>query len=193
MDLVAILSRHEGKTLEFKRDFSSPQGVLRTAVAFANTAGGKIVLGVEDRTRKVSGISDVLTLEERIGNLIADSITPKLIPSLEVMPWRKTQVVVIDIHPSSNRPHHLIRLGPEEGVFVRVGSTNRRADRVLIEEMRRYGQIASFDEQVVPDMYSEAVDFRVASEYFRPIRRLTRPDLQTLKLIAPYQGRLVRR
>jgi len=80
MDLVAILSRHEGKTLEFKRDFSSPQGVLRTAVAFANTAGGKIVLGVEDRTRKVSGISDVLTLE--------------------VMPWSKTQVVVIDTTPA---------------------------------------------------------------------------------------------
>jgi len=37
VDLVALLSRHEGKTLEFKRDLSSPDGVLRTIVVFANS------------------------------------------------------------------------------------------------------------------------------------------------------------
>ena len=38
MDLVDVLRRPEGKTLEFKRDLSSPEGLLRTVVAFANTA-----------------------------------------------------------------------------------------------------------------------------------------------------------
>lgn len=33
------LSAYEGKTLEFKRDLSSPANPLRTLVAFANTAG----------------------------------------------------------------------------------------------------------------------------------------------------------
>ena len=33
----------EGKTLEFKRDLSSPTGPLRTIVAFANSAGGRII------------------------------------------------------------------------------------------------------------------------------------------------------
>ena len=40
MDLLDALRRPEGKTLEFKRDLSSPEGRLRTVVAFANTAGG---------------------------------------------------------------------------------------------------------------------------------------------------------
>lgn len=52
MEIVDLLSRPEGKTLEFKRDLSSPDGVLRTIVAFANTSGGTVVVGVEDRTRK---------------------------------------------------------------------------------------------------------------------------------------------
>ena len=39
MDLVDLLKRPEGKTLEFKRDLSSPDGALKTIVAFANTAG----------------------------------------------------------------------------------------------------------------------------------------------------------
>ena len=40
MDLLETLKRPEGKTLEFKRDLSSPEGALRSIVAFANTAGG---------------------------------------------------------------------------------------------------------------------------------------------------------
>jgi len=82
-------------------------------------------------------------------------------------------------------------LGPENGVFVRVGSTNRRADRVLIEEMRRYTQISSFDEQPEPELNSEAIDFRVASEFSKPTRELTRRDLQTLKVVTSYQGSIV--
>ena len=50
MDLIATLKRPEGKTLEFKRDLSSPRGIVRTVVAFANTAGGVLLVGVEDKT-----------------------------------------------------------------------------------------------------------------------------------------------
>src|ERR1035438_1635219 len=191
VDLVSLLSRHEGKTLELKRDLSSPDGVLKAIVAFANTSGGIIVFGVEDRTRRVKGIADVLAEEERLANLIADSISPKMVPSMEVLPWRKTQTLAVEIYPSPNRPHHLNRLGPAAGVFVRVGSTNRRADSFLIEEMRRYNQVSSFDEQPMPDLNSEAIDFRAASEYFKPIRKLTPHGLQSLKLTAGYQGRIV--
>jgi len=191
VDLVALLSRPEGKTLEFKRDLSSPEGVLKAIVAFANTSGGVVVLGVEDVTKRVKGIRDILTEEERLANLIADSISPQVVPSMEVMPWRKTQVLAVEIYPSSSRPHHLNRLGAEEGVFVRVGSTNRRADPILIKEMKRYNQVSSFDEQPMPDLNSEAIDFRAASEFFKPIRKLTHHGLQSLKITTSYQGRIV--
>lgn len=67
---------------------------------------------------------NVLAEEERLASLIADRIAPKLTPSIEVLSWRTSQLLLIEIYPSQTRPHHLIRLGPEEGVFVRVGSTN---------------------------------------------------------------------
>jgi ATP-dependent DNA helicase RecG len=191
VDLVTLLSRHEGKTLEVKRGLSSPEGVLKALVAFANTSGGILLLGVEDDTKKVRGIHDVLAEEERLANLIADSISPKLIPSMEVLPWRKTQVLAVEIYPSSNRPHHLNRLGPAEGVFVRLGSTSRRADSFLIEEMRRYNRIGSFDEQPMPHLNSEAIDFRAASEFFKPIRKLTTQALENLKVTTSYQGGVV--
>jgi len=191
MDLISLLSRPEGKTLEFKRDLTSPENVLKTVVAFANTAGGVLVLGVSDGTKEVKGLANVLAEEERLANLIADSISPKLVPSIEIMSWRKAQVLAVEVYPSAIRPHSLNRLGPESGTFIRVGSTNRRADPALIEEMRRYGQVGSFDEQPEPEMNSEAIDFRAASEFFRPVRKLARQDLLTLKIVTRYQGRTV--
>jgi predicted HTH transcriptional regulator len=35
----------EGKTLEFKRDLSSPKNMLKTLVAFSNTAGRRLLIG----------------------------------------------------------------------------------------------------------------------------------------------------
>ena len=62
----------------------------------------------------------------------------------------------------------------------------------LIEEMRCYNQVSSFDEQPRAELNSEAIDFRAASEFFRPTRKLTRSELQTLKIVTNYQGRVVR-
>ncbi|MEI8301116.1 MAG: hypothetical protein WCG10_05860 [Chlamydiota bacterium] len=39
VDIANILTMLEGKTLEFKRDVSSMQPILKTLIAFANTAG----------------------------------------------------------------------------------------------------------------------------------------------------------
>lgn len=191
MDLASLLARPEGKTLELKRDLSSPNGVLRTLVAFANTAGGTLLIGVEDATRAVKGVKDALETEERLTNLITDCIQPRLLPDVEILPWRRTNVVVVEIHPSAARPHFITREGSEAGVYVRVGSTNRRADRDLIAELRRYSRGEVFDEEPVADLDSEALDFRAASESFEGVRTIKRADLETLRLLTRHQGRLV--
>ncbi len=138
VDLLDLLKRPEGKTLEFRRDLSSPDGVLRSLVAFANTSGGAVLIGVEDRTRHVRGVKEPLDLEERLANLISDHIVPRLVPELEIVPWRRSHVLAIQVYASPVRPHYIRREGLDRGVYVRVGSTNRRADRELIDELRRF-------------------------------------------------------
>ena len=61
-----------------------------------------------------------------------------------------------------------------------MGSTNRRADESLIEEVGRLARNASYDETPIPEFNSEDIDFRVASESFAPVRKLKRKDFQTL-------------
>jgi predicted HTH transcriptional regulator len=113
------------------------------------------------------------------------------VPELEILPWRRTQVLAVHVYPSPSRPHYLKREGLDGGVYVRVGSTNRRADRELVEELRRFARGEAFDEQPMPGLDSEALDFRAASESFAPVRRLGRADLETLRLVTADQGRKV--
>jgi len=188
MDLADLLRRPEGKTLEFKRDLSSPDGVLRSIVAFANTAGGVVLVGVDDGARHVRGVPEPRDAEERIANLVSDSIAPRLMPDIEILPWRRTHVLAIQVHPSASRPHHLRRDGAEAGTYVRVGSTNRRADAEMIQELRRTARGESFDEQPLLDLDSEAIDFRVASESFASNRTLRRRDLESRRLVTRHQG-----
>lgn len=191
MDLTEVLRRPEGKTLEFKRDLSSPQGFIRTVAAFANTAGGTILIGVTDRTREIRGIGDALDLEERAANLISDSIQPRILPDLEVISYRNRQLFAVRVHPSASRPHFVKRAGMRSGTYVRIGSTNRQADAQLIAEMQRFAIGETFDEWPIPEGNSEALDFRAASESFAPARKLTRGNLETLRLLTRHQGRLV--
>ncbi|MDH3413869.1 MAG: helix-turn-helix domain-containing protein [Gammaproteobacteria bacterium] len=191
MDLIETLRSPEGKTLEFKQDLSSPAGFKRTVVAFANTAGGTILIGVEDKSGYVRGVADPLALEERVASVISDSISPRVLPDIELLSYRDTQVLAVQIYPSASRPHYLAASGLEAGTYVRVGSTNRPADAELIAEMQRFSRGEAYDEQPMPDLNSEAVDFRVASESFAEVRKLRRRDLETLRLVTNHQGHKV--
>ena len=55
--------------------------------------------------------------------------------------------------------------------------------------MRRFARQESYDEQPIPELNSEAIDFRVASESFAPQRKLQRADLRTLRLLTKHQGK----
>ncbi|WP_241537205.1 helix-turn-helix domain-containing protein, partial [Synechococcus lacustris] len=123
-----LLTTPEGKTFECKRDLSSPLNLLKTLVAFANSAGGVVLIGVADASREVIGLQEPLQSEEQLCNLIADGIAPRLVPNVELVAHADLNLLLVEVFPSSQRPHHLIKQGPEQGVFVRLGSTNRQAD-----------------------------------------------------------------
>lgn len=60
-----------------------------------------------------------------------------------------------------------VRNGTKQGNCVRVGSTDRRSDAAQAGEMRRNALGQALDEQPLPDLDSEAEDFRVDFESFK--------------------------
>ncbi len=186
-----LITMPEGKTLEFKRDISAPRNILKTLVAFANTAGGRLLIGIEDDSREVLGVGDPLDEEERLCNLIADSIEPRLVPNVELISLEDKTLLRVEVYPSGSRPHWLRKEGPDEGVYVRLGSTNRKADRDLIQELRRSAMGLTFDEQSIPDRTEDDLDFEAAVTCFERHRKLVKNDLESLRLVAKHQGHQV--
>jgi predicted HTH transcriptional regulator len=113
------------------------------------------------------------------------------LPEIDIVPWRSTHLVVVVVHPSSLRPHHLRSEGEVKGTYVRLGSTNRLADDALIGELQRHGNNEVYDERPLVGLDSEVIDFAAASRCFSELRRLRVQDLATLGLVAEHQGRRV--
>lgn len=184
-----LLAHNEGKTLEFKANARPVHHIIRTAVAFANTAGGTIVVGVADRTKEVVGLSDPLTDEERITNSFADAIVPTLVPDIQIVAWRDRECIVIRV-PHLAGPYFVRSEGPERGVYIRLGSSNRQAGPEITAAIRRLAMNVFFDEQPCTEVNSEAIDFRAASELFaRVSRKLTPSTARSLGLVADHAGR----
>ncbi|WP_156915759.1 AlbA family DNA-binding domain-containing protein [Desulfatirhabdium butyrativorans] len=191
MTIETLLKQPEGKTLEFKRDLSSPKKLMKTLVAFANTAGGKVIIGVDDKNRSPVGIAHPLDEEERLCSMIADAISPRLVPNVEMVTVENKTLLVIEVFLSGTRPHWVKAEGPETGVYVRLGSTNRQADRELIAELRRSVEGIAFDELPMPDLTVADLDLAAMKTVFRGRHNLDEKEMLTLRLLTKDQGRLV--
>jgi len=187
---ASVLNQPEGKTLEFKQNSSSPKPILKSLVAFANTAGGRLVVGVAD-DKQLVGVENPLDEEERLCNLIADSISPRLVPNIELITVDDKTLMVIEVFLSNSRPHWLNAEGAEDGVYVRLGSSNRKADRELIAELHRSVEGAAFDAMPMPDLTVNDLELDKAQQIFGDARKLDEQSLITLKLLIPHQGKLV--
>ncbi len=119
-----LLAENEGKTIEFKETARSLSGIMKTVVAFANSAGGIIVIGVKDKTKELVGLPQILSEEERLANAITDSILPLLTPDIEIQSSRGKELLIIRVSHGTG-PYYLKSEGSERGVYVRFGSTNR--------------------------------------------------------------------
>lgn len=97
----------ESRRLEFKEIFPSKKQIAKTAVAFANGAGGRIVLGVKDTPRTITGIQDeqLFRLEEKIVRHIYDNCAPVIIPEVYVQNVDGKNILVVEIFPGSGKPY----------------------------------------------------------------------------------------
>lgn len=150
MDKSTLL-KGESKTLEFKAALSSKsESYLKTVVAFANTDGGRLIFGIDDKSRQVVGVEkdDVFKIMDAIANAVSDSCAPKIVPDISFETIEDKTVVLVDIAAGFNRPYMLKSGGLDKGVYVRVGATSRPADAEQIREMMLDGSNQSWDEQV---------------------------------------------
>lgn len=108
----------ESKTLEFKENFHAKAKILATTIAFSNTSGGRIIIGIQDKTKHVIGVDNPHKIGEAIANMLHDTVEPRIIPNIEIIPFRNTHLVVIEVYPSSMRPHFERGKGKDLSTYI---------------------------------------------------------------------------
>ncbi|MBF0207100.1 MAG: putative DNA binding domain-containing protein [Oligoflexia bacterium] len=138
----------ESKSLEIKETIPQKNQLIKTCVAFANAAGGEIIIGVEDSTYNIVGVSDEIRdkIFEDVVNSIMDSIAPHLIPEIYEKNINGKRIVIIKIFPGSKPPYFVTSEGSKKGVYLRNGSITKRATEEYIEELFRQQKKIYFDE-----------------------------------------------
>ncbi len=189
-DLNVILMKPKGKTIEHKRDLSSLKPILKNLVAFANTAGGTMIIGKED-SGAVVGIDDVFSAEEKLASSIADSIYPPLMPEIEIVTVQNKTLLVIRV-PHWRGPFYIKTEGPEKGVYIRLGSTNRIASADIIAEIMRSKANTSFDQLPIPELDVSAINMEKIEKVFSKVGKIADiNNLISMGILVPYSNKQV--
>jgi len=190
MDITKLLAAAEGKTIEFKRDISSLKQILKTIVAFANTSGGTILVGRGDND-EIIGLPDALQAGESLASSISDSVSPLLPPEIEIVTVEGKSLLLIRVF-HWHGPFFLNSEGSENGVYIRLGSTNRKVGPEILAELRRVSQNKTFDQVPCPDLTGEALDFAKIQKVFDFAgRKIDESKLVSLGILVPYAGKNV--
>lgn len=127
--------RQESMYIEFKREYTPD--VMKAVIAFANTDGGTIYIGIED-DGSVVGVADIDGTLLSIANAVRDSIKPDVTMFVTCKPSMldgKT-VAEVAVQKGTSCPYYLARKGIRpEGVFVRQGASSVPATETNILRM----------------------------------------------------------
>jgi len=178
-----ILKGNEGKTLEFKESLQSLSGIVKTIIAFANTAGGIIVIGVEDKNKKIIGVKNPLAEEERLASVINDSIFPLLMPDIEIRTYHNKELIIINV-PHVTGPCYLKSAGIEKGTYIRLGSTNRVVDSETLHALKNFARNVYFDELAYVQGKTSDLDWDYIKKLFQQVdKKITMNNAQSMGLI----------
>lgn len=137
-ELLQLIGNGENSGLEFKRDDVRPEQLAREIVALANLKGGRVLLGVEDDGR-ISGIRRENLEEWVMDTVFGRLVHPLLLPFYEeVAVDHGLRVAVIGLTEGTAKPY-AVRHNDREAVYVRVGSTSRRATREQLARLFESG------------------------------------------------------
>jgi len=134
--LQQLVRKGEGAVLEFKRKASNPEKIAREMIAFANTEGGTLLVGIGD-DGTLPGLKypedDVHVIKE-----ILKRVRPTLTLTETLIPLGNQRTVIqYDIAKSERRPHYFLGDNQVKESFVRVEDKSIKASREVREIIRR--------------------------------------------------------
>lgn len=114
----------ETTRVQFKEMFTSQKEVAKEMIAFANTKGGVILFGVEDKTGVIKGLSydEIQQTSRELGNAAQELVKPTIYIEIEVVKVEGKHVLVCSIEEGRNKPYKNL----QGEIWVKQGADKRR-------------------------------------------------------------------
>lgn len=129
------MNMKESPTVEFKRELTD--AIKREIIAFANTLGGELYIGIDD-DGSIIGLENAHKTLESVSSMLHDSIQPDILVHtfLEIVELEEKEVIKISVARGTRRPYHLKAKGMKpSGVFIRYGTSVTNASEENIRQM----------------------------------------------------------
>ena len=133
--IEALIEEGEHQRLDFKFEVSDSKKIARTLSAFANTDGGRLLIGVKDN----GVISGVRSDEEYYMIEAASNMYTRPEVSFEATRWDVNGKTVLEVYiaPSPDKPHAAPDKDDKYKAYIRVADENILANEVLILSWRK--------------------------------------------------------
>ena len=149
----------ENERIEYKREFVDD--IAKEVIAFANTDGGEIYVGVNDdgTPAPLSNTDDTYT---RITNCVRDSVAPDV--TMFTKYSLNEGVIKLNVYEGSSKPYYLKSKGLKpSGVYIRQGASSVQASPEQIRQMIKLSDRDSFEEM---RSLEQQLTFKSAAEAF---------------------------
>ena len=138
--LKILLQQGENNAVEFKSAGVSVDGLAKKIVAFANTLGGSILIGVED-DGFISGVNNAPQVEEWITNICRQNVIPPVQVTINIEASNNRDVIHIEVPKGKDKPYQTNK----NQYLVRVGTTNRTASPQELLRLFQQAGVFHFD------------------------------------------------
>jgi len=131
-----LVKQGENKYLEFKRKAAHPEKIMREVVAFANTDGGKLLVGVDDNG-DIPGLKYPEEEEYILQKSIKELCSPKIDYSLQVIRLSDMEdraVLYYEIAPGDRKPYYAREKAKDKygKAYIRLADKSIQASREMV-------------------------------------------------------------
>jgi predicted HTH transcriptional regulator len=151
--LLEILEHGESLTVEFKRRFTSHEKMAKEMIAFANTRGGCVLIGVDDDA-SIYGIPSEKSDAELVKETAEKYCESKIDYEVQCVQIDKKDILIVEIAESKIKPHRIQDFQTEIDlntvqVYVRINDKSVLASKEMIKLMQTQTAGASLKKYIV--------------------------------------------
>jgi predicted HTH transcriptional regulator len=164
-ELLDIINGGESSRVQFKERLPHHDSLAHELIALSNSKGGKIIIGVNDKTGTINGLSfdEIQQINQQLVNIASQKVYPPVYITTETVTVNDSRLIIVNVEEGLSKPYK----DSNGTIYLKNGSDKRKVTS-NDELARLLGSRNLFaDETVISNSSLKDLDTRLFSEYFK--------------------------